>query len=216
MPITTVLFDVDGTLLDTSEFILGAFEHALAHHGLPPMPRDTMLQRIGEPLEEIYNSLSIGGSPSFAELVETHRTFQAANLHLSVPFPDTVATLARLKDAGFALAAVTSRSRRTSLDTLEQSGLLDYLAVVVSAEDAAALKPHPAPLLQALAQLGRDPGEAAMVGDTPHDIAAGRAAGMRTIGALYGFRGEAAMRAACADALIAQVGDIVPVLGAWA
>lgn len=212
MAITAVLFDVDGTLLDTSEFIYGAFEHTLAQHGLPTTPRDRLRPLMGEPLEDIYEALAAGRSP---ELVETHRTFQAANLQLSIPFPGTVATLARLKDAGFALAAVTSRSRRTSLDTLEQSGLLGYLTVVVSAEDAAALKPHPAPLLRALAQLGRDPGEAAMVGDTPHDIAAGRTAGTRTIGALYGFHGETAMRAAGADALIAQVGGVEDVLQAW-
>jgi pyrophosphatase PpaX len=215
MPIRAVLFDVDGTLLDTSEFILGSFEHTLAYHGLPAMPRDTMRQRIGEPLEEIYESLATGGSPAFADLVETHRTFQTENLHLSIPFPGTVATLARLKDAGYALAAVTSRSRRTSVRTLEQAGLIDYLAVVVSAEDAPALKPHPAPLLHALAQLKLPSHAAVMVGDTPHDIAAGRAAGTRTVGALYGFQNESTMRAAGADALIAQLSDVLDVLQAW-
>src|SRR5206468_2618435 len=136
--------------------------------------------------EEIYARLTELAAEA---LIETHRSFQEGNLHLAGAFPGAAEALATLQDAGLALAAVTSRSRRTSLVTLELAGLLPFFGAVVSAEDCPELKPDPAPLRLALGLLGRDALGAAMVGDTPHDIEAGRALGMVTVGATYGFYG---------------------------
>lgn len=204
MPITTVLLDVDGTLLDTRDFIYSAFEHTCAQHGLPVQTRTEMQPRMGLPLEEIYAGMCGGDAP---HLVEAHRAFQHENLHLSVAFPGAGEALDALKQAGIALAAVTSRSRRTSVLTLERAGLAAYFAAIVSAEDAPALKPDPAPLRHALALLGRTAPGAVMVGDTAHDIEAGRALGLVTIGATYGFHGEA-VRDATPDHAIASITEL--------
>ncbi|MEP7214842.1 MAG: HAD-IA family hydrolase [Anaerolineaceae bacterium] len=208
-PITTVLLDVDGTLLDTREFILQAFEHSIAKHGLAYPGRAHMAAQVGLPLEQIYAAIHAGLEPA---LVEAHRSFQEENQHLAVAFPGTAEALAQLRDRALQLAAVTSRSRRTSIRSLEVSGLFGLFDAIVSAEDAAALKPDPAPLRHALAVLGADAAGAVMVGDTAADILAGRALGIRTIAATYGFGGRSVLDHA-PDAVIEDIAELVAALG---
>ncbi|MCZ2108614.1 MAG: HAD-IA family hydrolase [Dehalococcoidia bacterium] len=206
----TVLFDIDGTLLDTREFILAAMEHALRGHGLPVLAREELARQVGRPLEAIYSDF--GARPDAAPaLVEAHRTFQAENLHLAAAFPGASETLGRLVRAGLKLGAVTSRSRRTSIRTMELAGLAPFFDVIVSPEDAAGLKPDPAPLLFALGRLGESHEYAAMVGDTRHDIEAGKALRMLTVGATYGFAGEA-IRESGPDVVIGDIRDLAGVI----
>ena len=188
-PIRAVLFDVDGTLLDTTEFIYGGFDHTLAAYGHAIAERADYARVMGKSLDVCYAELAPGCDPTL--LCETHRTWQAGNLHLAAAYPDAAAVLQRLHAAGLRLAAITSRSRRTSVHTIEQAGLAGYLDLILSYEDVTAIKPDPAPLLLALERLGVPPGRAVMVGDTDADILAGRAAGVRTIGVTYGFHGAA-------------------------
>jgi pyrophosphatase PpaX len=206
-PIRAVLFDVDGTLLDTTEFIYGGFDHTLAAHGHPIAERVRYARVMGKPLEVCYAELAPGCDP--VSLVETHRTWQAGNLHLSTPFPETLMVLRTLRDAGLRLAAITSRSRRTSVHTIEQAGLAAYLDLILSFEDVTAIKPDPAPLLLALERLGVPPAAALMVGDTDADILAGRAAGVRTVGVTYGFHGTD-ITAHAPDATIDTLADLLP------
>jgi len=187
MRLDTILLDVDGTLMDTREFVFRGFEHALSLSGGPIPTRAELAARIGPPLEEIYADLV--GLERADEMVRSHRAFQAANLGLSRAYPGAADALERLRSAGFRLAAVTSRSRLTSVDSLERCELLPLLEVVISAEDAVALKPDPRHLEAALRALGTTSGGVAMVGDTPADIEGGRNIGATTIGALYGFHG---------------------------
>src|SRR3712207_456264 len=154
-PIRAVLFDVDGTLLDTTEFIYGGFDHALAAHGHPVVERTHYARVMGKPLEVCYTELAPGCDPIL--LCETHRTWQAGNLHLSTPYPETIRVLRTLHDAGLRLAAITSRSRRTSVQTIELAGLAEYLDLILSFEDVTAIKPDPAPLLAALDRLAVPP-----------------------------------------------------------
>jgi pyrophosphatase PpaX len=206
-PLDAVLFDVDGTLLDTTEFIYGGFDHTLVAHGHARAERAGYARVMGKPLEECYAELAPGCDPAL--LVETHRTWQAGNLHLSIPYPGAAAILATLREAGLRLAAITSRSRRTSVHTLEQAGLAGYLDLILSFEDVSAIKPDPAPLLLALDRLGVPPAAALMVGDTDADILAGRAAGVRTVGVTYGFHG-ADILAHTPDVTIDTLGDLLP------
>ena len=208
-PITTVLLDVDGTLLDTREFILQAFEHSIARHGLAYPGRDHMAAQVGLPLEQIYAAIRADLGP---DLVEAHRSFQEGHQHLAVAFPGTARTLTLLRQRGLQLAAVTSRSHRTSVRSLEVSGLFELFDAIVSAEDAEALKPDPAPLRHALAVLGADAAGAVMVGDTAADILAGRALGIRTVGVTYGFGGRSVLEHA-PDAVIEDIAELVAALG---
>lgn len=209
-PFETVLLDIDGTILDTREFIFAAFEHAFLHHKLPPPPRHELSRHVGQrQLEEIYS----GFAEEFASaMTELHRDFQRENLHLAVPFPGAGEALAALTGAGLRLAAVTSRSQRTSVRSLEICGLAGYFAAVVSAEDVKRLKPDPEPLRLALELLGRGAARAVMVGDTAADVEAGKAAGVFTVAATYGFQG-AGVLAASPDGSIGSIGELPGVLG---
>lgn len=194
----TVLLDVDGTLLDTREFIFGAYEHALRVSGVPQPGREWLAHQVGRLLEAVYAELAPG---RVAELVELHRGFQVANLALASPFEGAVEVLRGLRARGFALAAVTSRSRRTSVATLEIHAMDTLFDAIISAEDASAVKPDPTPLRVALARLERQPASAVMVGDSIHDAGAAHALGIPFIAATYGFPGEAVLEAGAAAAI---------------
>jgi pyrophosphatase PpaX len=200
----TVLLDIDGTLLDTREFILSAFEHTFRSHGGTPPPRDILSARVGLPLEHMYEELTEAATDV---LIETHRSFQEQHLHLVTHFPGVHDALENLRAQGISMAAVTSRSRRTSLATLELAGIEGFFETVVSAEDTPALKPDPAPLRLALARLRAEAPGAVMVGDTAHDVHAGRAAGVHTVAVTYGFQGQAVIETA-PDAVIHDVREL--------
>ena len=207
--ILAALFDVDGTLLNTAEFVNQAFVHTFQIHGLPQKSTDEIAALMGKPLEEMYRHFS--ASEDVSGLCETHRSFQVENLHLSVPFANTQETLRRLKDAGIKIAAITTRSRRTSIKTLEMGGILGYFDAIISGEDVEHLKPHPEPLFKALQQLDIRPANAVMIGDTEVDILAGRNAKVMTIGVSYGFRGPHIARSK-PDFIIEDIADLIPLL----
>lgn len=212
MPFPVVLFDIDGTLLDTREFVHAGFEHAFTVHGVQPPARHVLAPHIGRPLEQIYAEF---GSPErVPELIEAHRSFQVNNLHLSVIYPGTAEVLERLRGEGVRMAAVTSRSRRSSISTLELAGIARYFETVISAEDTHVLKPDPAPLLLALGRMGCDPapGQQAMVGDTHNDVDAGKAIGAFTVGVTFGFHGADVAHAE-PDALIDDIRHLPAALG---
>ncbi len=184
--ITAILFDVDGTLLDTGEFILQATEHALAEMGYPVPERKDIAKNVGKGFPEYYFSLT-GSHEHTEELIEKHRAFQYKNFHLAKLFPNTLETIKYLKEKGYKLGAVTTRSKKTSHQTLVDAGLFDLFDVVISNEDASELKPSPVPLLKALEHLGDVASSAAMVGDSYLDVQAGINAGIKTIRVKYGF-----------------------------
>lgn len=185
------LFDVDGTLLDSADFVLGAVEHTLRQHHITPPPRAELARRMGPALTETYRSLAPHLDP--AQLCAVHRAWQSARVQQQPvrAFPQAGPVLAQLRAAGVRCAAVTARSRISSLGTIESAGLGGLLEIVTSLEDAPRPKPYPDALLLTLDKLGVLPKQAVMVGDTAADIAAGRAAGTATVGVLYGFFGPA-------------------------
>jgi pyrophosphatase PpaX len=188
-----VLFDLDGTLLDTTEFIYQAYEHTFKSHNLSPVSREELSGVMGKPLGDCYRHFF--SSQDIEVLCETHRTFQTENLHLSVPFLHTEDTLNKLREAGIKTAVITTRSRRTSQDTLELAGIRDKIDVLISGEDQTKHKPNPESLFNALKQLQVEPEEAIMVGDTDADVLAGKNAKTKTVGVTYGFQGKKSLRA---------------------
>lgn len=185
-----ILLDLDGTVLDTSEFILQAMEHAFRIHALPVPERAALSATVGLPLEECYRTLL--KRQEVEEFVLAHNDFQRGNMGLSRLFPHALATLQTLKNNGFKLAIITNRHQDTVLSTLRQEPALGgCFDLVICREDVTHLKPHPEPLLKALMHFSIPGTSALMVGDSPFDILAGRAALVPTVGALYGFHGPA-------------------------
>jgi len=147
--IQVILFDVDGTLLDTREFILQAFEHTLKTHNLPLHPRTFISTLIGPPIADAYRQLA----PEFEDIMilrQTHRDFQFKNLQLSIPFPKSLDVLEELQKRQIHRAAVTTRLRQTAVQTLELGKLLPYIETIVATDDVSNVKPHPEPLFKAL------------------------------------------------------------------
>lgn len=184
--ITTLLFDIDGTILDTREFIIQATEYALKTLCYQVPERSVIAQNVGKVFPDYYGTLS-GSSEKIKELIDAHWEFQYSNMHLSVLFPNTLQALKAVKEKGYKLGAVTTRSRKTSKQTLLDSGIFDLFDIVIAGDDVKESKPHPAPLLKALELVGEVPEKAIMIGDSHLDIEAGKNAGTKTIRAIYGF-----------------------------
>ena len=185
----TYLFDLDGTLIDSIELIMESFRHALRTHlGAEPSPEQDTLWRagFGTPLRRQL--------AQFAELpddvdamVETYRQFTYEHHdRLIGSFAGIDAVIERLQRDGARLAVVTSKTSALARRGLERCGLNGHFDVLIGVDDVTEHKPHPAPVLAALDQLSADRSDAVFIGDSPHDIVAGHAAGVHTAAVLWG------------------------------
>jgi len=208
MNFKAVLFDVDGTLLDTHEYIYQAFEHSLKkHHKL--LTRKEIKKIMGLPLEKCYKILT--ELDDVANLANAHRQFQTENYHLSKPFPNTVKTLEKLQTKGILLAAITTRARESAKKTLESASIMKYFNYFIGFEDVSRPKPDAEPLLKALQFLNVEPHDAIMVGDSEVDVYAGKNAGTKTVGVTYGFHGEHIAQTH-PDYVIGDIGELLKIV----
>lgn len=183
-----ILFDIDGTVLDSRDFVFDAVKYTLAQAGYP-YPKEEIIKKVmGKPLVEFYKTLLSGIDP--IKLSELHQEFQKENYHLIKPFPGTQKTLKALKASGFLMAAVSNRMRESLLYSLELTKIMAFFDVVVAADDVSNPKPHQDHLLTALRSLQVKSEKAFMVGDTENDILAGQNAKVKTVGVTYGWLGK--------------------------
>jgi pyrophosphatase PpaX len=195
-----ILFDLDGTLIDTTELILYCFNHSWKTICGQTHSPDVFVATMGIPLKNAMHKLlgatdglhleQIGElrTAGFVEsLVREYRSCNAANHdRLARPFPGMDLVVAKLRDRGYAVGVVTSKSREFAQRGLRLCALLEFMEVFISMDDTSIHKPRPEPLLLALERLQVVPRHAVYVGDSRHDMQAGRAAGMRTVAALWG------------------------------
>jgi len=176
----TILFDLDGTLIDTVELILQSFEHTFAAL-LPHLPagRDVLRGYLGDPLQRTFERLAGGDAALVARLLATYRAFNHARHDALVrEVPGMRAAVAALAAAGARLAVVTSKTTALAEHGLDVCGLRPFFPVVVGVDACAQHKPHPEPALEALRRLRAAPGGLVLfVGDAPADVLCGRAAG---------------------------------------
>jgi pyrophosphatase PpaX len=207
-----VLFDFDGTLADTTELFVRTFRHALGQHLGSVPPDESWRPRFGMPLDVQLGHYA--RSPEeLARWVESFREFQEANEpELMTPFPGAVQTVAALAGRGVKLGMVTSKHRRGAIRAAGICGLTDYFPVIVTPEDVPRGKPHPDPVLRALELLGADPGDALFVGDSPWDMAAGRAAGTATAAAVWGAFPREVLEAEHPDFLLWSVEEVLGIV----
>ena len=207
-----ILLDLDGTLVDTIDLLMGAMRHAFRDHA-GRVPTDAEWRAgIGTPLAAQLAPYAAGPAHLDA-LVAGYRAYQGEHLHrLTTLYPGAREALDALAARGHPLALVTSKSAAMTRRTLDAIGLAGDVRVVVSADSTSRHKPHPEPVELALARLGYAPTEALFVGDSPHDLHAGAAAGVTTVGALWGFFDRAALDAAGADHFIADMRELPPLV----
>ncbi|MGE5484350.1 MAG: HAD-IA family hydrolase [Ignavibacteriales bacterium] len=205
--ITTILFDFDGTLADTSEAIVRSMMTTLDEFGIGGYERSYLLATIGRPLLDVAGELCPGRGEEFRRRYREIHTED--HLAAARPYPGVSAALERLRAAGYGLGIVTSKSRMMLELGIEQFGFKGYFDVSVSAEDVAKHKPEPEPVLKAL-ELAGVPGDLAMmVGDTVADVVAGKRAGTWTAAALWGVGKRDDLLAAGPDLALDNIGDLV-------
>ena len=186
MVLSTFLFDLDGTLIDSVELILRSYRHTLrTHRGTVP-PDEQWLRGLGTPIRVQLRQWT----EDPAEIEEMAATYSEYNLEhhdaLVRPYDGIVSAVRDLKKEGKRLGLVTSKVRSGAIRGLRAAGLEPAFDVIVGADDVRQPKPHPEPVLAALDQLGVQPDEAVFIGDSRHDLESGRAAGVKTAAALWG------------------------------
>lgn len=203
-----ILFDIDGTILNTHEYIYQAFQHSLSKHD-KSLAREELQFIMGKPLEECYRILT--SLENVTDLMQTHKQFQLDNPHLAVPFDNTISTLETIHGHGIQIAAVTNRARKSVLETLERSALMPYFDQVVAVEDVVNPKPEPEGIQKILTYFEVDPAHAMMVGDSDVDVIAGKNAGVKTVGVTYGFHREK-IKEVEPDFVIEDIKEIISIL----
>ena len=206
------LFDFDGTLVDTTELIYQSMRHASGEVLGREISREILMANVGQPLPRQMELLDAEHADA---LLESYRLHNEANHDALIEeFPGVKEALARLRSAGIKVAVVTSK-RRFSVEMALKAfpGLGDVVDQWVTMEDTTEHKPGPEPLLKGLELLGNIPREeAAYVGDSPFDVAAARAAGVKSVAVSWGAFSEDTLRAAEPDHLVPDIDSAVDVL----
>ncbi len=202
-PARAVVFDLDGTLLDSSADIHASLVYALRSCGADHPTLDQLRPWIGRPLDEVFAVFAPDADP--IALTSAYREhFLSEGIAATRPFPGAEALLEGLRDQGWALAVATTKSTEGARRTLELLGLLDRFDHV-QGTDGFPCKPAPHVVQHALIGLGlhdADPSASWMVGDTVHDVAAGAAAGLRTAAVTHGAHEREQLLGCAADLVV--------------
>lgn len=188
--IRTVLFDLDGTLADTAPDLAYALNCLLQESGRAPLPYEVLRPMASHGARGLIGR-GFNLTPhdaGYAELRQRFLDLYAANLTRKTRlFPGIPELLGALQARGIHWGIVTNKPRFLTDPLVEQLGIRDSAACVVSGDTTANSKPHPEPMLYACRQAGSQPAECLYVGDAARDIEAGRVAGMQTLVALFGY-----------------------------
>ncbi|MBK8974704.1 MAG: HAD-IA family hydrolase [Planctomycetes bacterium] len=199
---SAILLDLDGTLVDSLADIAASANHVRAAFDLPPLPAAAVRRMIGDGARKLLErSLADAAAPPSIEtalgVYEAHHAEQCTAAVRT--YPGVAEQLERWRGENRALAVVTNKPERFARRIVEHLHLDRFVGVIVGGDTTPERKPSPVPLRAALAMLGRPAGVLWAVGDGLQDLRAGRAAGLRTVAALYGFGDPDALRAEGAD-----------------
>lgn len=208
--ITTLLFDFDGTLLDTNELIIQTFEHVLGKHYPGKYDRKDILPFLGPSLNETFSLIDPKRTDQF---IGEYREWNI-NHHdeLSHEFDGVSETLRQLKDEGYKIAIVSTKKNHMiykGIELLEVGNIFDE---VIGFDDVLKVKPNPEPILLALERLNTDRTEALMIGDNYHDIVGGQNAGVKTAGVAWTSKGEDFLTKYNPDYMLHKMSDLLPIL----
>lgn len=205
--ITTLLFDFDGTLLNTNELIIHTFSTVLEKHFPNSYEREDILQFIGPSLKQTFETIA---PLRTEELIKEYRELNLALHDEMVSVYDGVEeTLYLLKNRGLKMAIVSTKKRDTILHGLRLMGVSELFDTVISLDDVENPKPHPEPILKALKELSSSAAESLMIGDNSHDIEGGKNAGVRTAGVAWSAKGEDYLATFKPDYMLQHISDLL-------
>ncbi|MFM0719786.1 phosphoglycolate phosphatase [Paraburkholderia strydomiana] len=202
-----VLIDLDGTMVDTAPDLAAAVGRMLEDLGAAPLPLDAVTGFIGKGVANLVRrSLEAAGLGERCEFEEAQRVFERhyadTNGRIGRVFPGVAAGLRALRESGYRCACVTNKPQALAAALLTRTGLARYLEVLVAGDTLASMKPSPEPLRHACRLLDSEPAHCVVVGDSPVDVAAARAAGLPVFIVSYGYAGQDGAHALHCDAFI--------------
>lgn len=211
MNINTILFDLDGTLINTNDLIIESFLHTLNHYYPNQYTREDVLAFIGPPLRDTFEAIN---PERVDEMIETYRAFNHAHHDALVKEYETVYdTVQTLHEQGFKLGIVTTKIRHTVNMGLKLTKLDSFFQCIITLDDVEHAKPHPEPIEKALACLQAKPEETLMVGDNHHDILAGKHAGTKTAGVAWTIKGREHLAKYEPNFMLEKMSDLLSILG---
>ena len=181
-----ILFDLDGTLLDSTEAILEGFEEAFKAHNSFLSKKEEVLDLIGHPLDVMFSRLGVE-----EDIVESHvlayKEHYRTISKIKTEFLPNAKEAIELAKSFATLGVVTTKTGRYSRELLEHMGVMDNFDVLIGREDVINPKPHPEPILKAMQRLGANPEKTFMIGDTCMDMVAASEASINGIGVTCGY-----------------------------
>ena len=208
--IKVVMFDLDGTLVDSSVDITNALNYAAGPYGVGKMSVKETIGLVGEGLTRLIEKV-LGNERAAVvpEVLDRFVGYYSAHLvDVTLPYKGVRETLDRL--GNYRKAVISNKRESLSKELLDKLGLAKYFDIVLGSDSVEEKKPSPRPIMKVLESFSLRPEEAVIVGDSNFDIDAGRAAGTKTIAVSYGFRDVGLLKGA--DFIIDNFAELVPVL----
>lgn len=210
MAVKALLFDFDGTLLNTNDLIIQTFMHVLNERFPGQYSPKDCLKFIGPSLKQTFNDIAPGEEEA---LIAKYRTWNIEHHdELVSQYPDVVSTLEQLKAQGIRLAIVSTKRNDTIDRGLSILGAAHLFDVCIGTDDVKNVKPDPEPVLLALDRLGIAKEDAIMIGDNSHDIEAGHRAGVRAAGVAWAIKGEAYLQQYQPEYILQHMTDLFDIV----
>ncbi|TJY39538.1 pyrophosphatase PpaX [Cohnella pontilimi] len=210
--VKAVLFDLDGTIVDTNELIIQSFLHALQGTVSDDFGREHIIPSMGLTLTDQLKLFS--GLEDVTELTRAYREYNYLKHDEMVAlFPGVAEVLPILRRHGIRLGVVTTKMRPTTERALKLFGLFEHLGTIVTLDDVQHPKPHPEPVQKAMEALGAEPEHTIMVGDSTVDIESAANAGALPVGVAWSLKGEAVLREAGAAHILHKMEDLLTLCG---
>ena len=215
LPIRAILFDLDGTLLDTVLDLHAAADAMLADLERPAVSVEAIRSYVGRGIPNLVKRVLAGDReaaddprPPPSEALTSFRTHYARfNGQRAVPFPGVMEGLNAFRSAGLPMGVVTNKAHAFTVPLLDRTGLAPYLSVTVSGDTLPRSKPDPMPLIWACGKLGVSPAETLMIGDSVNDFTAARAAGCPVFLVPYGYNEGRDVRELACDAIVSSLAE---------
>jgi phosphoglycolate phosphatase len=210
-----LIFDLDGTLVDSQDQIARCFNHALCSVDVEPVPHEAVYAMIGLPLSHMFAQILPEALHCHIDgCVAVYRErYDRAEIPISTPFHGVLETLEACRAAGRTLTVATTKFQEVADRVVDAAGLRPYFALVLGGDQVPQHKPHPAMVLHTLERFGAAPREALVVGDSNYDMLMAAGAGVAACGVTYGAQPAEALIAAGAGFLIDAMPELLPIVG---
>jgi pyrophosphatase PpaX len=207
-----LLFDFDGTLLNTNDLIIDTFLHVLDEKFPGQYTREACLRFIGPSLKETFDEITPGETEA---MIAKYQEFNMKyHDELAKGYDGVVETLEQLHAMGIRMAIVSTKKRFSLERGMKLLGVEHLFETYIGYDDVEHEKPHPEPVLLALQQLGVEKEEAMMIGDNYHDILAGQNAGVKTAGVCWSVKGADYLRTFNPDYMLEHMQDLIDIVKA--